>query len=779
LVYLCAMRGRGATWAWLTCLCLAGGACGDDDAKLFGPDGKPIDSALPDPGRVAVQAFSLPTRAAVSNQTFEITEPFPSLRFDDAIQVVEQGDRFYVVEWAGRIYSFDPRAEMPEKTLVLDVSEHVINAKDSGMIALAFHPDFGKAGSDNRGDFYVYYAHTDDKPDTIETSRIPHDIRLSRFTIEDGEQLADPSSELVLISQRDRHLWHQGGGLLFGPDGFLYLSIGDEGGYDCTFKHCQRNDSLFGGVLRIDVDMRGEGVSHPIPRQPPDGVTDHYFIPDDNPFVDDPGAMEEMFAIGLRNPYRMTYDPVDGQIWIGDVGENLQEEIDVLSPGANYQWDMIEGETPVDAPSDPTLPQLGVWTDPVHAYKRSEMRAIVMGPVYRGSALPALYGKVLHIDFVRGTLRAASYAFDDDDRVVLTDTEIIAETPLVDVDGGATSIMASSDGRIYLTSYGADRPMFGLEEAPVIVDAVPDRLSETKLFDDLETLEPADGLYEYEVNVALWSDGSRKRRFVAIPDGKTAQYTERGAWELPVGTVMVKHFGIALDERKPDELHRLETRVIVVEDDSVYGATYKWRADQKDADLVLEHLEEELSIVDANGEERTQTHIYPSPSECVRCHHSNAGDALGISTRQLNRAVDGENQVRAFGDLDLVSGLPDDDAELAQLARMDDEAASVEDRVRSYLDANCSFCHGTSRLQGAQWDARFETPLEDAHIVDAMLAGETNDEALRVIAPGSPEHSQIYLRASSTDRDRRMPPLGSSRPDLQFVELLREWIESR
>jgi uncharacterized repeat protein (TIGR03806 family) len=779
-------------------LCLAGMACGDDDAHLAGVGSEPSSDGgtewppiaggssqppIVDPGRVKVQAFSLPTRAAVSNQTFEITEPFPSLRFDDAIHVVEQSGRFYVVEWAGRIYSFNPRDRTPEKRLILDISEQVIAAKDSGMIALAFHPDFGKADSENRGYFYVYYAHTEDKPETIESSRIAHDIRLSRFTIEDGEQLADPSSELVLISQRDRHLWHQGGGLLFGPDGFLYLAIGDEGGYDCTFKRCQRNDSLFGGVLRIDVDMRGEGISHPIPRQPPDGVTDHYFIPDDNPFVDDPGAMEEMFAIGLRNPYRMTYDPIDGQIWIGDVGESLQEEIDVLSRGANYQWDMIEGETPVDAPSDPTLPQLGEWTAPVHAYKRSEMRAIVMGPVYRGSALPALYGKVLHIDFVRGTLRAASYAFDDDDRVVVTDIEIIAETPLVDVDGGATTIMAASDGRIYLTSYGADRPMFGLEEAPVIGDAVPDRLSETKLFDDLETLEPADGLYEYEVNVALWSDGSRKRRFVAIPDGKTVRYTERGAWELPIGTVMVKHFGIALDERKPEELHRLETRVIVVEDDSVYGATYKWRADQRDADLVLEHLEDELTVIDADGDERKQTHIYPSPSECVRCHHSGAGDALGISTRQLNREVGDENQLRALHQLDLVSELPeidedDDFDELAQLTRTDDEEAPLEERVRSYLDANCSFCHGMSRLQGAQWDARFETPLEDAHIVDAMLSGETNDEALRVIAPGSPEHSQLYLRASSTDRDRRMPPLGSARPDAEFIELLEDWIES-
>jgi uncharacterized repeat protein (TIGR03806 family) len=432
-------------------------------------------------------------------------------------------------------------------------------------------------------------------------------------------------------------------------------------------------------------------------------------------------------------------------------------------------------------PSDPTLPQLGEWVDPVHAYERSEMRAIVMGPVYRGSALPALYGKVLHADFVQGSLRALSYAFDDDGNVVLTDTEIIAETPLVDVDGGTTSIMVGSDDRVYLTSYGLERPIVGLEEAPVIIDNVPEQLSETKLFDNLESLEPASGLYEYEVNVALWSDGSRKRRFVAIPDAQRARYTEHGAWELPTGTVLVKHFGIALDERKPDDLRRLETRVIVVEDESVYGATYKWRADQRDADLVLEHLEEDLTIIDADGDARTQTHIYPSPSECVRCHHSGAGDALGLSTRQLNRDFEGENQLRALHALDLVSNMPeldeDDDVdEKPRLTPIEDEAASVETRVRSYLDANCSFCHGGSRLQGAHWDARFETPLADARIVGAPLSGGADGDTLRVIAPGSLERSQLYLRAGSLDRDQRMPPLGSARPDAAFLELLEAWI---
>jgi hypothetical protein len=163
-------------------------------------------------------------------------------------------------------------------------------------------------------------------------------------------------------------------------------------------------------------------------------------------------------------------------------------------------------------------------------------------------------------------------------------------------------------------------------------------------------------------------------------------------------------------------------------------------------------------------------------------HHAGAGDALGLSTHQLDRDVGGENQLRVLQGLELVSGLPAIDDEdyvaLPHLVRMDDEAASVEARVHSYLDANCAFCHGTSRPQGAQWDARFEIPLANAQIVGARLSNDTNDDVLRVIAPGSLEHSQLYLRVSSTDRDQRMPPLGSTRPDPMFLELLKEWISA-
>jgi hypothetical protein len=589
---------------------------------------------------------------------------------------------------------------------------------------------------------------------------------------------------VVLISVPDRHLVHQGGGLTFGSDGFLYLANGDEGGYDCRYETCQRKDLLFSGVLRIDVDMRGGDISHAIRRQPDDGVTDHYFIPSDNPFVDDPDALEELYAIGLRNPFRMTHDPIDDLIWIGDVGQSQSDEIDILKRGANYQWDVLEGNVPAETTnSDPTQPRIGEWTDPVYAYERSEIRSIIGGPVYRGTLLPSLYGRYLHGDFRSGSVWAATYALEGGEVEVL-DSRVILETPLGDAEGGMTAIMQSAAGGVYMTSFAKDRPIFSVEEVPLAPSDAPTRLSETALFTDLDTLEPAAGLSEYEIIAPLWSDGSRKRRFIALPEGERARFEEHGPWTLPLGTVLVKHFAIALDEREPDVLHKLETRVLVADEDGVYGATYKWRADQSDADLVLAHEEEELLIRDEDGEQRAQTHIYPSPFECLRCHLGQEPTGLGISTAQLNRLVGDENQLRLWQQRKQLANAPDeldDDDTLDALPRhaaLDDEDAPLEPRVRSYLDANCAHCHGRNALQGARWDARIETALEDAHIVDAPLERGTPDDPLRIVDKGAPERSQLYLRATSTDPNKRMPPLATSRPDPAFEPVLKAWIES-
>lgn len=746
-------------------------------AACSGPSSHYGDDSGRDP--VTPTQFHLPTAEQVNASDLAFGDAFPNLHFADPVAMAQIGSRMLVVERAGRIWSFDPQPDVTDRTLVLDLSENTIVGKDTGMLALAAHPEWGDDASPNSDYIYVYYAYTEGPVPEDPESSTRHYLRLSRFRMGDDYR-ADPGSETLLIEQRDRNLLHQGGAMFFGADGFLYLGIGDEGGYNCRYGSCQRIDqALFSGIIRIDVDMRGGDISHPIRQTPSRALTDHYYVPNDNPFVDEPDVLEEFYAIGLRNPYRMSHDPVDNVTFLADVGQEQREEIDVLTAGANYQWDVLEGDIAAESTHDPSLPRLGAWTDPVLTYKRNELKAIIGGLVYRGSQLPSLYGNYLYADFRSGNIWAADYEVVGGEVAILAD-QIVVETSLAG-ESGITSFFAGTDGELYFTSLGEQTRIHRVEESPTYDDDIPAQLSQTGLFEDVEELRPAPSLLEYEVNVPLWSDGTRKRRFIAVPDGEQARATTQGAWQLPKGTVLVKHFDLVLDEAEPDRVRRLETRVLVVGRAGVLGATYLWREDQSDADLLLEHLEEDYQVKTRTNGSRTQTHVFPSPRECLRCHHEEAGDALGISTRQLDRELvtddQRRNQMRALaeaGKLDL--GRVDLD-DTSPLVALDDKDADVEARVHSYLDANCGFCHGTLDLHDVTWDARIQTPLSDAGLIDAP-GRSGHHEGNPLIRPGLPEESELYERVRTTDRARRMPPLGTSRPDEAFGELLRQWIVS-
>lgn len=292
------------------------------------------------------------------------TIAFPHLTFQGPVTMIlaPRSNRFYVCEREGRIWSFENDPSTTTKTLVLDLSAQCQGLDDCGLMGLAFHPDFGLSTSANRGKFFVYYEYTDQTPlqgdapvyrpnKAGQYTQMSTHLwnRLSSFTIADGAVVASPT-ETVLINQRDRHPWHGGGGMFFHPvDGFLWLVIGDEGNAgDSPYDRTQRlNAGLFSGVLRIDVDGPRTGISHTIPRKPDLGdattTTANYGIPNDNPFVGVPGVLEEFWAVGLRSPHRMTYDPVSGMVLIGDIGQNSREEISLVVKGGNYQWVYREG----------------------------------------------------------------------------------------------------------------------------------------------------------------------------------------------------------------------------------------------------------------------------------------------------------------------------------------------------------------------------------------------------------------------------------------------------
>jgi hypothetical protein len=272
---------------------------------------------------------------------------------------------------------------------------------------------------------------------------------------------------------------------------------------------------------------------------------------------------------------------------------------------------------------------------------------------------------------------------------------------------------------------------------------------------------------------------------MALPDGERATFARSDPWSFPAGTVFVKHFELALDEREPGRVTRLETRLLVAGSDrAYYGLTYKWNSDGSDAELVTEPLFEELTVVDRNGSPRAQTWFYPAPGDCLTCHNAAAGHVLGVRTAQLN-GPQSSDVGRAVNELAtwLSRGLlyrpdPDDMNDLPRLSGLRDETRSLEERVRSYWDSNCSMCHGVQDEIRANWDARYETPLEQRGLISrAALNGGEGDSTL-LIDPGHPDRSVLYLRNASLSPDQRMPPLASHRRDEVYLDVLERWISS-
>ncbi len=291
---------------------------------------------------------------------------FQFLTFNQPLDIQSPPDgsnRLFVVEKTGRIQVF-PVEETATDLTFLDLSGNLHTNGEMGLLGLAFHPQY-----DLNGYFYVYY-----NPNNT-TSRI------SRFTVEFGDiNAADPNSEFVLMEFNQPATNHNGGQLNFGPDGYLYISSGDGG----PSIHGQDLDNLLGGILRIDVDNASGGLN--------------YAIPADNPFVGVPGAREELFAYGLRNPWRTSFDTLTGKLWAGDVGSGNFEEVNIIESGENYGWHDYEGN---NCRLNPCLNQNVVF--PFHTYPRAQTgSAITGGYVYRGTLNPELENQYVYADFVDG-----------------------------------------------------------------------------------------------------------------------------------------------------------------------------------------------------------------------------------------------------------------------------------------------------------------------------------------------------------------------------------------
>ena len=312
---------------------------------------------------------------------------------------------------------------------------------------------------------------------------------------------------------------------------------------------------------------------------------------------------------------------------------------------------------------------------------------------------------------------------------------------------------------------------------------IPALLSQTGVFSDTPNRVVNPGLIPYDLNVAFWSDGADKSRWIAVPRGQIA-FAPTGEWRFPPGTVFVKNFDLEVNAANPAGKRRLETRLLVRDAaGGVYGVVYKWRSDGSDADLLAGSETETIPIKSATGEVRQQTWYYPSRQDCLACHTANAGGVLGVKTRQLNRSFAypsgaNDNELRTWNHLGLFAPAFTDDAVHAfpALAAADNTARSLPDRARSYLDANCSQCHRPGGTV-ANFDARYDTPLADQALVDGPVLIDQGIDRPRIIAPHDIWRSIAYMRID-TDGDIKMPPLARETIDHRGVALLREWIDS-
>lgn len=742
----------------------------------------------------------LPTKPTpVSSVAVE--RAFANLSWDAPIQVAPfpNSTDLLIAETDGRLYRVPDDDAATARTLLLEIRDRAWyynwtssdnSTKHGGLQTFALHPRFGKG--EGKDFLFVFYLHNSNDAANAGT---PYYDRLSRFTCNAGAAAFDPASELILINQYDTTKGHDGGGLVFGPDGFLYIAFGDEGiqGTGANGYTQMLDGRVRSGVWRIDVDQRGGSVSHPIIRQPynaspSDGsFTQGYYIPNDNPWVNPNGStLEEFYALGLRQPHRMTHDPATG-FWIGDVGHETREEIDLLdAPGLNFQWNYREGNA-AGFRAVPT-PLLGTERAPVFDYSHSGAdslgNCVIGGHVYRGTAIPFLRGKYVFGD--NGSQGIYALDFNPVTRTANSVTRV-GSARSGNIWIGISSFGHDSQGELFVTQMGAGQAGNGRifrikpDTGTIQNSLFPATLSATGLFQNVASLNPVAAMIPYDVNMPLWSDGTEKQRWMMIPGDGTPDtvaeritYSESGRWNLPIGSVLVKHFSLPAGGAK------LETRVLVRGSDGEWGGvTYRWRAEGSNADLWENGGNETLSIGGV-----AVNYLFPARSQCNSCHSTLAGGTLGLSTRQWNRRnfypTTGRtaNQLETLAMLGLID-TPQTEISLRNTltsADRRDPAVSDEHFVRSYLDSNCSHCHlpGGNR---ALFDARLTTPLA----LQQLLCGPVNDDlgisGAAVIKPGLPGQS-VLLHRMDTIAGHRMPPLGRGRIDQEALVRLANWISS-
>ncbi|NNC76438.1 MAG: hypothetical protein HKN77_00665 [Woeseiaceae bacterium] len=645
--------------------------------------------------------------------------------------------RWFLLEKTGLLRVFDA-ANANAFTTYIDLSGVVRTASEGGLLGMAFHPDYPSTP-----EIFLSYTINHTGPNMRSV--------ISKFVLDDIAAPGAGTVEHVILQVDQDFDNHNGGDIAFGADGYLYIGIGDGGSGGDPNNRAQDTRHMLGSFLRIDV--LHPNVSYP---------SNPYVIPADNPFAANPKCgpglnaddCPEIYAWGLRNPWRWSFDPDTRQLWAGDVGQNSWEEVDIIELGGNYGWRCREGAHDYN--------QNGCGTgliDPVSEYGRDVGGSISGGFVYRGSAIPELVGRYVFADYSTGRI----WALLDDGQGGYTNEEFLL------LGSGIVSFAVDADGELYFTNVFSGRisKLMPASGGGGGQDNIATSLSTSGCVDPNDVTQPYAGLVPYDLNAPFWSDAAAKDRYIGLPDGTTITIESNGDWTFPNGTIIVKNFRVS------GKL--IETRHLMRHPDGVWaGYTYEWNANETEATRV-----QGGKIADIGG----QDWIFPSENECMQCHTAAADFALGPETAQLNRdflytsTQRTANQLETLEHIAMFSApLPGPVNTLPVMADPADTSADLGDRARAYLHTNCSQCHRPGAPAPTDLDLRYDTSLVNTNACDAVpQAGDLGITNPRIIAPGDAARSVLSNRMNRRDANG-MPPLGSNLVDAEGVALINNWI---
>jgi uncharacterized repeat protein (TIGR03806 family) len=657
------------------------------------------------------------------------------------LQAPGDGSRWYVVEKTGAVKVFNNTANVSTTSTFINISTRLNSSPSSasderGLLGMAFHPNYP---TDPR--VYLYYTATDSTLGLVD--------RVSEFRTTDGGATLSAGSELVLLNVDDPEDNHNGGNIVFGPDGFLYIGIGDGGGggdQHGAIGNGQLLTTLLGKMLRIDVANSSQATP--------------YAIPPSNPYSTNArctggtgaASCPEIFAFGFRNPWRWSFDRGSGELWLNDVGQDTIEEVDKVVLGGNYGWRCFEGASAFNAACGNATP---APTPPVAQYTHSLGVSTTGGYVYRGSVIPNLVGRYLFADF--GSGRLWTLARNTTPTKTMTDTEALATNLSI------SSFGQDVDGELYVVNLGGT--LHKIVPGTAGGRQIPAQLSATGCVNAATPSQPATGLIPYAPNAPFWSDGAAKARWLALPDGQRITVENDNDFTFPTGSVLVKNFSLAG--------HLVETRLFMRHNDGNWaGYTYEWNAQGTDATRVTGGKTVTLS---------GQTWEFPSEAQCLQCHTQAAGRTLGLEIGSLNGTFGyptgrTANQLTTLNAIStLTPALTQDPAQLPVIPNPAGTAPLAE-RARAYLHANCAYCHRPSGGTPTDIDFRYTTALADTQACDITPAlGDLGIANARRIAPGSAARSVVIARVNRVGADA-MPPLARHTIDTAGVQLLTDWI---